>query len=145
MKYKPEILAIPIVPAHPDFQEHVGQFADQVFGPSQWEPEERIPFPGTKKFLDGFRSFTGHDPSFHAASAYSSCQLLEKAINQTQTIDNKKLRDHIASLDTVTVLGRFKVDLDGVQVGHSSIIIQWQDGKKEIVWPRKMRTARPKL
>lgn len=50
------------------------------------------------------------DPSYHAASAYASMQLLRK---------------------------------DGTQIGHRSIIIQWQNGKKEIVWPQKMRTARP--
>ncbi len=145
LNYRPPVLALPIVPAHPDFQKNVGLIADRILGPSQWEPRERIPFPGTKQFIEGFSKFAGHEPSFHATSAYSSCQLLEKAITQTKTLDNKTLRDYIAALDTVTILGRFKVDLSGVQVGHSSVIIQWQNGKKEIVWPRKMRTAEPML
>ena len=143
MAFKPIVLAMPIAPVHPDFQKNVGNIANHIFSPSQWEPDERIPFPGTNRFIEGFRKFTNHLPSFHAASAYASCQLLEQAISRTQSLDNQKLRDHIAALDTVTVLGRFKVDFTGKQVGHNSIVIQWQKGRKEIVWPQKMRTSKP--
>ncbi|THB81559.1 MAG: hypothetical protein D3926_01345 [Desulfobacteraceae bacterium] len=144
-RYSPTVLGMPITPAHPDFYKRVGEMADCVFGPSQWEPSERIPFPGTKRFIDEFTAFSGHLPSFHAASAYSACQLMEKAVIQAQSLDNDKMRDYIAALDTVTVLGRFKVDPSGKQVGHNSFLIQWQEGKKEIVWPGKMKTAPAKF
>ena len=117
--------------------------ADKVFGPSQWEPRERIPFPGTQQFVTAFKRFTNRSPSYHAGSAYAACQLYEDAIRKTQSFDNQKIRDYIASLDTVTVIGRFKVDSNGKQIGHNPIIIQWQKGKKEIVWPSKMQTAPP--
>ncbi|MCP4161968.1 MAG: ABC transporter substrate-binding protein [Deltaproteobacteria bacterium] len=143
MNYKPIILGMPIVPAHPDFHKKAGVMSNFVFGPSQWEPDKRIPFPGSRAFVKGFTKFHGHLPSFHAASAYAGCQILEKAIYSTKSLKNSKLREYIASLNTVTVLGRFKVDQTGKQVGHNSFIIQWQNGKKEIVWPRKMRTATP--
>lgn len=143
MSYRPAVLAMPIVPAHPDFDKKVGSMSERIFGPSQWEPDERIPFPGTRRFVENFTQFAGHLPSFHAASAYSACQLYEKAITHTQSIEDETLRDYIAALDTVTVLGRFKVDPSGKQVGHNSFIIQWQNGKKQIVWPSKMQTAQP--
>jgi len=50
-----------------------------------------------------------------------------------------------ASPFTVTVIGRFKVDASGKQIGHNPILIQWQSGNKEIVWPTKMQTAPPLL
>ena len=143
MDYRPTVLAMPIAPAHPDFEKKVGDMAEGIMGPSQWEPDERIPFPGTLAFIEQFKAFTGHMPSFHSASAYAACQLYEQAIVRTGSIDNNKLRDYIAALDTATVLGRFKVDPSGLQVGHNSFIIQWQDGKKEIVWPKKMQTSLP--
>jgi branched-chain amino acid transport system substrate-binding protein len=69
--------------------------------------------------------------------------LLEQTVKSTKTLDNRVLRDYIATLNTVTVLGRFKVDSTGKQIGHNSFIIQWQNGKKEIVWPYNMQTAAP--
>ena len=48
-------------------------------------------------------------------------------------------------MDTVTVIGRFKVDYKGKQIGHNPIMIQWQHGEKEIVYPTKMQTASAKF
>lgn len=39
------------------------------------------------------------------------------------------------------MIGRFKVDPNGRQIGHNPLIIQWQGGRKEIVYPTKMQTA----
>jgi branched-chain amino acid transport system substrate-binding protein len=30
-----------------------------------------------------------------------------------------------------------------MQVKHFALTIQWQNGKKEIVWPEEVRTAQP--
>ncbi len=143
MDYRPLVLGMTIAPIHPDFFNNAGTIANRIFGPSQWEPSERITFPGTKNFIRVFKNFTGKIPSYHAGSAYAACQLFESAIQKTQSLDNEKIRNHISAMDTVTVIGRFKVDPSGKQVGHNPIMIQWQDGKKEIVWPTKMQTSPP--
>lgn len=136
-------LAMTIIPTYPDFYDRVGPFAEGIFGPSQWEPDERIPFPGTKQFIEGFINFTGRIPSYHAASAYSSCQILEKAVQQIKSVDQQEIRNFVNSFDTVTIMGRFKSDLTGRQIGHNPLLIQWQDSKKQIVYPTRMRTAKP--
>jgi branched-chain amino acid transport system substrate-binding protein len=144
-KYRPKVLGFTIAPALPDFYNRAGDMSEGVFGPSQWEPDERIPFPGTKKFISDFTTFSKKLPSYHAGSAYATCQILETAINHSLSLDHEKIRDFILSLDAVSVIGRFKVDHKGKQIGHSPIIIQWQNGKKEIVYPRKMQTASPRF
>lgn len=138
-------LAMTIIPTYPDFYDKVGMFAEGIFGPSQWEPDERIPFPGTRQFIEGFINFTGRIPSYHAASAFSSCQILEKAVQAVDSVDQQEIRNFINSFDTVTIMGRFKSDLTGRQIGHNPLLIQWQDSKKQIVYPTKMRTAKPLL
>ena len=140
-KTRPRVLSMIIAPAYPDFFDKVGPFANGVFAPSQWEPDERIPFPGAKGFIARYRMLARNAPSYHAASAYGSCLILERAVRATGSLDQKRLRDYIASLDTLTVLGRFKVDGTGKQIGHEPLTIQWQNGKKEIVHPPDMMTA----
>jgi branched-chain amino acid transport system substrate-binding protein len=144
-KYRPKVVGITIVPSYPDFIEKGGKMAEGVFGPSQWEPDERIPFPGTKTFIADYKKYTGSLPTYHSGSSYASCQIIENAITHNKSFDQKKIRDFISSLDTVTVIGRFKVDNTGKQIGHNPILIQWQNGKKEIVYPTKMQTAPPKF
>jgi branched-chain amino acid transport system substrate-binding protein len=145
LKYRPGVLAFSIAPALPDFAVKAGAMAENVFGASQWEPDERLPFPGTRKFIREFKDFTGKLPSYHAGSTFAGCEILERAVSHCHCLDQKKIADFIRSLDTVTVIGRFKVDPDGMQTGHNSIIIQWQNGRKEIVFPSNMETAAPRL
>ena len=144
-KYRPKVVGITIAPVHPDFGKEAGNMAEGVFGPSQWEPDERIPFPGTKSFIKDYKSFTDNIPSYHAGSSYASCQIIENAITHNKSFNQKKIRDFVSSLDTVTVIGRFKVDPSGKQIGHNPILIQWQNGGKQIVYPIKMQTAPPKF
>ncbi|MEE4240098.1 MAG: amino acid ABC transporter substrate-binding protein [Desulfopila sp.] len=139
--FKPDGLAMTIIPAMPDFYNNVGPFAENIFGSSQWEADERLPFPGTAAFINSFLAKTGMKPSYQACSSYSACQILERAILQAGTIDHEKIRGFITNLDTVTIMGRFKVDFSGSQIGHNPILIQWQKGRKEIVYPTKMQTA----
>jgi branched-chain amino acid transport system substrate-binding protein len=108
-----------------------------------WEPIESIPFPGTKQFVRDFVDKTGYLPSYHATAAYAACHLIERAVRETASLDHDKIREFIFRLDTVSIMGRFKVDETGQQVGHNPMLIQWQQGKKEIVYPAKMRTAAP--
>lgn len=137
------VFAGSVGPALPQFLEMAGELAEGVFGASQWEPDERIPYPGNIAFVKAFRSEYGMDPSYHAASAYASMQLLSMAVRESGSTDRKKIRANLLSVEHGTILGPFRLRKDGTQIGHRSIIIQWQNGKKEIVWPQKMRTARP--
>lgn len=141
--FRPTALAMSITPSLPDFAQKAGEMADGIFGPSQWEPDERITFPGAHEFIQAFRNFSGISPSYHAGAAYAGCQLLQMSVEFAGKTDHKMMRDYISALDTVTVIGRFKVDFQGRQIGHNTIIIQWLNGKKEIVYPSKMQTAPP--
>jgi branched-chain amino acid transport system substrate-binding protein len=139
--YRPPALIFTIAPIHPGFYGKVGPYAEGVFGPSQWEPFERIPFPGTSRFIRDFVEYSGLMPSYHASAAFSACQILERAVTETRSLDHDRIRDYISRLDSVSVIGRFKVDPNGRQIGHNPLIIQWQGGRKEIVYPTKMQTA----
>jgi len=141
--YKPRALGFSIAPALQEFYEKAGSMAEHVFGPSQWEPDERVPFPGTRKFIKDFTAYANRQPSYHAGASFASCQVLQWAVQHTRSLDQDELAKYISALDTVTVIGRFKVDHTGRQIGHNPILIQWQHGRKQIVYPAKMRTAAP--
>jgi branched-chain amino acid transport system substrate-binding protein len=142
---RPAVLGMTIAPLHPTFYETAGSSAEGIFGPSQWEPDERIPFPGTMSFIRAFEQSFGQLPSYHAGAAFAACQILERTIVEVGALDHELIRERVSALDTVTVIGRFKVDHLGRQVGHNPILVQWQEGKKEIVYPVKMQTSAPRF
>lgn len=130
-------------PALPDWRQAAGSLADDAFSTSMWEPVDSVAYPQSRDFAEAFRGRYGLDPSYHAATAYASGQILEAAILIAGTVEPRAVRDAISSLDTYTVLGRFAVDRAGVQVKRFEMIVQWQKGRKEIVWPTEVRTALP--
>ncbi|MBI5419895.1 MAG: amino acid ABC transporter substrate-binding protein [Deltaproteobacteria bacterium] len=142
---KKSVFAGSVGPAMQEFQQDLGPLAEGVFGASQWEPDERILYPGSRAFIQDFRKAYGEEPSYHAATAYSSVKMLAEAVRKTGSLDREKIRRFVVSGEHKTILGPFKLRSDGTQIGHKSIIIQWQGGKKEIVWPETMRTSPPRF
>ena len=82
----------------------------------------------TVQFAQGvFGPFNGNPMSvFH---------FLEQAVQDTRSLNHRKIRDFIIRLDKMTIIGRFKVDKSGRQIGHNPVINPWQNGRKEIVYP----------
>ena len=48
-------------------------------------------------------------------------------------------------MDYSSVFGAFRVDHDGLQIGHRNVIFQWQDSKRAIVWPEELAPATPRF
>ncbi|MGH7334938.1 MAG: ABC transporter substrate-binding protein [Candidatus Rokuibacteriota bacterium] len=95
-------------------------------------------YPGAREFVEAHqREYPGADLSYHTAGGYAGCQVLMEAVKRAGSLDNEKIRDAILKLDFNTVFGAFKVDRDGFQIAHKLVMLQWQDGKKVIVWPEE--------
>ena len=50
-----------------------------------------------------------------------------------------------AAMDHNTVFGAFRVDRDGVQIGHKIVTFQWQAAKKVIVWPEELAAVKARF
>jgi branched-chain amino acid transport system substrate-binding protein len=128
-------------PAIQQYADTLKDDADYTFTSSQWEPT--LPFPGAREFARTFSDRYHVTPSYQAASAYAAGQILEAAVRKARSLDRQKLRDALATLDTMTLLGRYGVDSDGRQIRHFTTTIQWQKGKKVIVAPQELQTVKP--
>ena len=141
----------------PKFYETLGPTAEFVYGPTPWEPElvtlragGLVPiarqYPGAREFVESYRrEFPGADFSTQSAAGYAMCQILVEAIKRASSLDGAKLRNVILRLDLNTVYGAFKIDQDGVQIAHKLLLLQWQDGKKVIVWPEELAAIKARF
>jgi branched-chain amino acid transport system substrate-binding protein len=84
-------------------------------------------------------------PSVQSAAHYAGCQLLVDAIRRTGGCDSENLREALLTLRTKTVFGAFAVDERGHQTAHQFVTSQWQDGRKVVVWPDAVATAKARL
>jgi branched-chain amino acid transport system substrate-binding protein len=141
--WRPQARYASVGPTFSAFRDRCGDEAESVFTTSLWEP--RANYPGAQKFEKDFIISYGEAPGYHAGLAYAGGQVLADAIMETGSIDRKQVRKLLFNLDTMTIIGRFGVDRTGKQVRQQAFIIQWQNGRKEIVWPESLQTAKPRF
>ncbi len=127
-------------PALRTYYERLGAEADLTFSSSRWEYDGG---PGCCEFYDSFTDTYKKAPSYHAATAYAAGQIMEEAIRKAGGLDRNRIRHILSATDMLTIMGRYSVDRTGIQMKQFNLIIQWQKGKKEIVWPQEARTAKP--
>jgi branched-chain amino acid transport system substrate-binding protein len=103
-------------------------------------------YPGAREFVEAHhRVYPGADLSYQTAAGYAGCQVLMEAVKRAGSLDREKVRDAILKLDFNTVFGAFRVDADGLQIAHKMVTIQWQDGKRVIVWPPELAPDKPRF
>jgi len=157
LNLNPKMYAATIGVGQPEFYKRLERTAEFVYGPSQWEPEfvtiragGLIPiarqYPGAREFVEAHhREYPGADLSYQTAAGYAGCQVLTEAVKRAGSLDKEKIRDAILKLDFNTVFGAFKVDPDGLQIAHKMVTVQWQDGKRVIVWPEELAPGKPRF
>ncbi|MQA03767.1 MAG: ABC transporter substrate-binding protein [Streptosporangiales bacterium] len=114
--------------------EALGDNTEGVLGRSSWEPQ--LPTKGNKKFVDGYQAMFDREPSYHSAAAYGAGELAQKSL-EAGGDDADKVREYLATKEVDTVAGTYKVNAKGQQTGLRYVGTQWQDGKKEIIWPEE--------
>jgi branched-chain amino acid transport system substrate-binding protein len=157
LNLNPKMYAATVGAGQPDFYRRLERTAEFVYGPSQWEPEfvtiragGLIPiarqYPGAREFVEAHhRVYPGADLSYQTAAGYAGCLVLTEAVKRAGSLDREKVRDAILKLDFNTVFGAFRVDAEGLQIAHKMVTIQWQDGKRVIVWPPELAPDKPRF
>jgi branched-chain amino acid transport system substrate-binding protein len=124
----------------PEFQQRLGKDAEFVYTASFWEPA--LPNPGNQEFVAAYEKEFKRPPAVQSANSYAGCQIFAEAVRRAGSIDSDKLRDAVLALRTKTILGDFAVDGRGFQIGQKAVVVQWQDGKKIVVWPNEVASGK---
>lgn len=152
---KVKAASILVAPTLPAFYKALGDMANGFMAPAHWEigvtfgpdttPEGLRWFgPTQEEFIRTFRKISGGlNPDYHAATAAASVLAYVLAIEKAGTLNTTSVRKALGELKFMSFYGKWEINETGKQVGHEMVLIQWQKGKKEIVWPREARTKRP--
>ena len=127
-----------------DFITSAGKDAEYALGMSLYEPS--LPSEGNKAFVKTYHAKYNADPGYYAAFGFVAGTVLEAAVKQAGTIDTEKVREVLTTLKLGTVMGKHEVDpATYMQIGVKGLVVQVQNGKREVIWPDEYKTAEPKL
>ncbi len=159
---KAKLIGILVAPAHPDFYKELGEIAETIVYPSQWEPSvkyspENTPpgyewyGPTIEEFVEYYNRVAAEvlgkpdlGLSYHAAEGGAAVLFIAKAIEEAQSLDPDRIRDAMNKIRIYTFFGKLQIDPEtGLQIGHEMVVAQWQNGKRVVVWPEVVAEAAP--
>jgi branched-chain amino acid transport system substrate-binding protein len=126
--------------AEADFIKRLGQDAEYATGIVAYDRRART--RGNVEFAQDYAKKWSAEPGVLAAEGYAAAKVLEEAVRRAASFDQEKLREALSALETGTPLGGYKVDRSGAQLAAQALLLQVQRGRREIVWPEALATAK---
>lgn len=139
--FAPDLMVFSYGPALYDFGAMVGiENANGVMATSQWKRGQHM--PGAFDFSFRFKKLTGRNASYPAAGAYATAQVIEAAARLAAAAgkrrDKDEIRNQLRTMKFTSLLGPYRVDETGLQTGKPIFIIQWQEGRRRLVYPDEL-------
>ena len=129
-----------------EFGRLLGTEAEGFFGPSQCEPDVERPVdlgPSNREVEQAIRR-QGAAADYPALQAYAACLVAQHCVEKSSVAD-EDLWTTARSLECTTFFGRFSIgSTTGLQIGKDMVWMQWQNGKKHVVWPSAVAQAQPR-
>lgn len=160
-KSKARFVALLVAPPEPTFAD-IGDAALAIVGPSQWETQvtysaetaklANLPYygPSNADFTAAYKAKYNSTPSYHSAGGYATGLILQKAIEDANSVDPEKIKAALDKLNLMTFYGVVQFSTDakthGKQIAHTMVYMQWQKdaaGKlvPQVIWPLSAKSA----
>lgn len=127
----PKMWVFTVGPPTADFRNTLGKAANYAYGVTPWLEDMEVGgeiFKSAREFGKQFKERFGYEADYHVASGAADVLAYKFAIEKANSLDPKKVRDALASLDVETLYGRVKFEPTG-QIALSQVLIQIQEGK----------------
>ena len=117
----------------------LGNRREGLLGPAQWiasaapEPDEG---PDADWFVKRYGAVAGGEPPYPAAQAFAAGLLCARCLRDSGRCEDTAQLAAAYQLVCTTLYGSFRINaLNGLQSGHQILIVQWQNGRRRVVWP----------
>ena len=152
--WTPSFISLLVAVTEPSFDSQLHAAANNVTGPSQWETS--VSYTPAMASAAGFTWYgptgaefttlygnltSGATPTYHSGEAAASVFLLAHAIEVAQSLNTANVRAALGSMKAMTFFGEFQISSAGLQIAHSMILDQWQNGALKVVWPTSVAPA----
>lgn len=127
----------------PEFKKNAGIASEKVISATLWHQVLR--YPGAmdyyKKYVARFKSET----EYHGAEAYAAAYVIADALKRAKSFSSEDVRQALAETNMMTVFGPVKfISYDKFKNQNKlpTYVVQWINGKLELVWPEHLATKK---
>jgi branched-chain amino acid transport system substrate-binding protein len=125
----------------PEFAENAGVASGNVISTTLWH--QVLPFPRAMAYYKKFIAKYNKPTEYHGAEAYSACYVIADVLKRAKSFKNTDVKQALSETDMITVFGPVKFTDWGKMKNQnkaSVTVVQWIDGKLEVVWPTQYAT-----
>lgn len=125
----------------PEFPKNAGKAAEKVFSATLWY--QTLKYPGAMDYYNKFVNTFKKDTEYHGAEAYAAAYVIADALKRAKSTSADDIRKALSETDLMTVFGPVKFvsyDKKTNQNRLPTYLVQWIDGRLELVWPKELAT-----
>ena len=127
----------------PEFKQNAGVASEDVISATLWH--QVLPFPGAMEFYNKFKARFDKSVDYHGAEAYAACYVIADALKRTRSLKADDIKAALGATDMMTVFGPVKFTTWGKMKNQNKVatyVVQWLNGKLELVWPADIATKK---
>ena len=136
--FNPKATVLTVGPTDPEFVEEVGEDANYLISPTQWEASMSYKgdyFGSASDYAKRYTDRWGSPPAYQSASATAAALALQLAIEAAGSLDADDVRAALNGLDVNTFYGRISFDPTGKNEARPMGTVQIHDGNAQVVAP----------
>jgi branched-chain amino acid transport system substrate-binding protein len=127
----------------PEFAQNAGKASEKVVSATLWH--EVLPLPGAMEYFDKFKKKYNKDTEYHGAEAYAAAYVIADALKRAKSFGPDDIKQSLKETDLMTVFGPVKFISYGKKANQNKLttyVVQWQNGKLQLIWPADLAKAK---
>lgn len=127
----------------PEFVQNAGVASEKVISATLWH--QVLPYPGAMDYYDKFVARFKKPTEYHGAEAYAACYVIADVLDRAPSFTNIDIKKALSETDMMTIFGPVRFVSYGKMKNQNRLptyVVQWIDGKLELVWPARLATKK---
>jgi branched-chain amino acid transport system substrate-binding protein len=127
----------------PEFNQNAGKAANYVVSATLWH--QVLPLPGAMDYFTKFKARYNKDTEYHGAEAYAAAYVIKDVLSRAKSFSPEDIKQALSETKLMTVFGPVKFisyDKKTNQNKLTTYVVQWQDGKLQLIWPKDLANAK---
>jgi len=125
----------------PEFAQNAGKASEKVVSATLWH--QVLPYPGAKEYHEKFVKKYNKDTEYHGAQAYAAAYVIADVLKRAKSLKPADIKEALSQTNMMTVFGPVRFISYGKMINQNKLptyVVQWIDGKLELVWPKDLAT-----
>jgi branched-chain amino acid transport system substrate-binding protein len=125
----------------PEFRKNAADASEKVISATLWY--QSLNYPGAMQYFKNYKARYKDDTEYHGAEAYAAAQIIADALIRAKSFNPDDIKQALSETYAMTVFGPVKfISYDKFKNQNKlpTYVVQWINGKLELVWPSNIAT-----